>query len=118
MDLHSVRLQVDSSNKEVENPEFHNWKQIDAHLLSCITATLHPSIYTNILHCKTSQEIWYVLNKRVTALFRSHIHQLQNKWNNKSSSMESYLQEIEDLVDQLIDEDLGNARICLCNSTL
>ncbi|CAL5322875.1 unnamed protein product [Camellia sinensis] len=95
---------LDSTGKEIPNPEFSKWKMIDNHLLSCVTATLSPSIFTSVLHLKTSSEVWLTLNKRFTSLSRSHIHQLKNKLNSiskKTESMELYLSHIKELVDQL-----------------
>ncbi|GMQ00457.1 hypothetical protein CsSME_00047546 [Camellia sinensis var. sinensis] len=96
---------TDSEGKNVINPEFLSWTQIDAHLLSCITATLTPTMFTSVFHCKSCQEIWTYLDKRFTSLSRSHIHQLKNKL---SSIMKK-----SDLADQLAlavspieDEDL------------
>ncbi|GMP98213.1 hypothetical protein CsSME_00046184 [Camellia sinensis var. sinensis] len=91
-------------------------KDIDSHLLSCITATLTPTVFTSVVHCKSCQEIWKYLDKRFTSLSRSHIHQLKNKVSSimkKSESMEDYLAQIKSLADQLAlvaspieDEDL------------
>ncbi|GMP63931.1 hypothetical protein CsSME_00025419 [Camellia sinensis var. sinensis] len=96
---------TDSEGKNVINPEFLSWTQIDAHLLSCITATLTPTVFTSTY-----------LDKRFTSLSRSHIHQLKNKLSSimkKSESMEDYLAQIKSLADQLAlaaspieDEDL------------
>ena len=107
---------TDSSGSEKDNPEYLQWKIIDAHLLSCITATLSPEIYSSVLHLHSCAEIWTALHKRFTSLSRSHIHQLKNKLNNiskKSDSMENYLSKINALVSQLAlvssfidDEDL------------
>ena len=107
---------TDSEGKNVINPEFLSWTQIDAHLLSCITATLTPTVCTSVFHCKSCQEIWTYLDKRFTSLSRSHIHQLKNKLSSimkKSESMEDYLAQIKSLADQLAlaaspieDEDL------------
>ena len=43
---------LDPSGKVIENPEFARWKIIDAHLLSCITATLSSSVFSTVLHCQ------------------------------------------------------------------
>lgn len=107
---------LDSNNQAVTNPEFMKWKLVDSCLLSCLIATLTPSIYSSVLHLKRSTEFWFALEKRFTSLSRSHIHQLKNKLSTvskKTKSMDVYLQEIRDLVDQLAlacspicDEDL------------
>ncbi|CAL5326068.1 unnamed protein product [Camellia sinensis] len=94
----------DSSNKEVVNPQYQQWLTIDAHLLSCITATLSPTIYTSICSCTSSFEVWLSLEKRFTSLSRSHIHKLKNQLNHvskKGHSMEDYLGQVKALSDQL-----------------
>ena len=94
----------DSTGKESTNSEFLAWKQIDSHLLSCITATLTPAVFTSVLQCSTSCEVWTLLTKRFTSLSRSHVHQLKNKLNaisKKSLSMEDYLLQIKTISDQL-----------------
>ncbi|GMP41149.1 hypothetical protein CsSME_00011345 [Camellia sinensis var. sinensis] len=94
----------DASNKEVSNPEYLQWMNIDAHLLSCITATLSLAIFSSVLHCKTSYEVWTVLQSRFTSLSRSHVHQLKNKMNHltkKGLSMDAYLTEFKTIADQL-----------------
>ena len=96
---------IDASNKEVSNPEYVHWMNIDAHLLSCITATLSPAIFTSVFHCKTSYEVWNVLQSRFTSLSRSHIHQLKNKMNRltkKGLTMDAYLNEFKAIADQLV----------------
>ena len=93
-----------SAGIEIPNPEAVKWKMIDAHLLSCITATLSPAIFTSVLHLHTSAQVWQFLDKRFTSLSRSHIHQLKNKLSSiskKSDSMEVYLSKIKSIVDQL-----------------
>ncbi|GMP89176.1 hypothetical protein CsSME_00040856 [Camellia sinensis var. sinensis] len=94
----------DASNKEVSNPEYLQWMNVDAHLLSCITATLSPAIFSSVFHCKTSYEVWTVLQSRFTSLSRSHVHQLKNKMNHltkKGLSMDAYLTEFKTIADQL-----------------
>ena len=107
---------IDSNNQEVLNPDYTQWITIDSHLLSCITATLSSSLYTSVIHCQTSHEVWSVLAKRFTSLSRSHIHQLKNKLSRivkKGSTMEDYLNQFKTISDQLAlasapvdDEDL------------
>lgn len=65
---------VDASSKEVLNASHQEWIVIDAHLLSCITATLTPSIYTAILYFTKSHEVWSFLKRYFTSLSRSHVH--------------------------------------------
>mgnify|MGYP003702445611 CR=1 FL=1 len=94
---------LDSSNKSIENPDFRQWKIIDAHLLSCLTSTLSPSIFSSVLHLKQSAEVWLALERRFTALSRSHVHQLKNKLQaikKKSQSMEAYLHQFKEISDQ------------------
>lgn len=89
---------------------------VDAHLLSCITATLSPPIFTSVCSCKSSFDVWISLENRFTSLSRSHIHQLKNQLNRlskKGHSMEDYLGQVKTLSDQLTlvsspidDEDL------------
>ncbi|CAL5333050.1 unnamed protein product [Camellia sinensis] len=92
------------SGTEIVNPKAIRWKMIDAHLLSCITATLSPSIFTSVLYLQTSSQVWKMFDKQFTSLSRSHIHQLKNKLSSiskKSNCMEIYLGKIKSLVDQL-----------------
>lgn len=93
-----------SSSVQIPNPESILWRTIDAHLLSCLTASMSHSIFTSVLCLKTGSEVWSSLDKRFTSLSRSHIHQLKNKLSSiwkKYESMETYLSRIKDLVDQL-----------------
>lgn len=95
---------TDANGKEVPNDAFHSWSVVDGHLLSCLTATLTPGLYTTVLHLSTSHEVWSILEKRFTSLSRSHVHQLKNKLNNvskKSKPMEEYLEQIKDIANQL-----------------
>ncbi|GMP95877.1 hypothetical protein CsSME_00044756 [Camellia sinensis var. sinensis] len=43
-----------SSGIEVPNPEAVQWRLLDAHLLSCVTTTLSPAIFTSVNHLQTS----------------------------------------------------------------
>ncbi|GMQ08672.1 hypothetical protein CsSME_00052291 [Camellia sinensis var. sinensis] len=106
----------DSSGSEISNPTRVQWDLIDAHLLSCLTATLSSPIYSTVVQFKHCYEVWNALIKRFTILSRSHIHQLKNKLNavsKKGASMEEYLTQIKNLSNQLAlasavvdDEDL------------
>ncbi|CAL5431419.1 unnamed protein product [Camellia sinensis] len=94
----------DVAGIDVLNPDLHQWQIIDAHLLSCVTATLSSSIFTSVCQFKTSHEVWSTLEKRFTSLSRSHIHQLKNKLHSvvkASNSMEDYLSQIKVIADQL-----------------
>ncbi|KAH7858555.1 hypothetical protein Vadar_025238 [Vaccinium darrowii] len=94
----------DSTGNDLINPEFLMWNSIDAHLLSCITATLTPSIYTSVVHLTHCYEIWSALEKRFTSLSRSHIHQLKNRLNTitkGANTMEDFLRQIQDIAEQL-----------------
>ncbi|GMP75541.1 hypothetical protein CsSME_00032589 [Camellia sinensis var. sinensis] len=84
---------LDSSGKSILNPEFENWKIIDAHLLSLLTATLSLLVFASVLHLPHCSQVWTALKKRYTSLSRSHIHQLKNKLQSvskKGLSMEEY----------------------------
>lgn len=94
----------DSAGKDLMNPEFLMWNTIDAHLLSVITATLSPSIYTSVVHLTHCSEIWSLLEKRFTSLSRSHIHQMKNRLNNLkkgSNTMDEFLRQIQEIAEQL-----------------
>ncbi|XP_028092800.1 uncharacterized protein LOC114292993 [Camellia sinensis] len=106
----------DDSESNVDNLVYFQWKLEDAHLFSCITATLSPAIYSTMLHLHSYSEVWSALHKRFTALSRSHMHQLKNKLNSvtkKTDSIKAYLTNIKELISQLAfastfinDEDL------------
>ncbi|KAF5943563.1 hypothetical protein HYC85_017640 [Camellia sinensis] len=92
---------TDSTGGVVPNPKFLQWTMIDTHLLSCITATLTPVIYSSILQFHHCSEVWTSLQKCFTSLSRSHVHQLKNKLNSvvkKSNTMEEYLSKIKVIV--------------------
>ncbi|XP_028071092.1 uncharacterized protein LOC114273489 isoform X2 [Camellia sinensis] len=94
----------DSNSGEVSNPAYAQGLCIDAHLVSCITATLSPAIFTSVFHYKTSCEAWTALQSRFTSLSCSHIHQLKNKMSRltkKGLSMDAYLTEFKTIADQL-----------------
>ncbi|GMP43064.1 hypothetical protein CsSME_00012575 [Camellia sinensis var. sinensis] len=107
---------TDSNGLEVLNPDRATWNKTDAHLLSCITATLTPIIFSSILHLQHSFEVWTALCKCFTMVSRSHIHQIKNRLTHLtkgSKSIEEYLTQIKELADQLAlasspmdDEDL------------
>lgn len=67
-----------ASGSEIPNPERTTWDIIDAYLLSCLTSTLSPLVYSTVLHLEHGSEVWSALIKRFTTLSRSHIHQLKN----------------------------------------
>ncbi|XP_028055712.1 uncharacterized protein LOC114259876 [Camellia sinensis] len=95
---------LDSLGKFIPNPEFENWEIIDAHLLSFITATLSPPVFSFVPHLQHCSYVWNALEKRYTSLCRSHIHQLKNKLQTASKpgiSMEEYLSQIKIIADQL-----------------
>lgn len=94
----------DANGKDVANVEFMKWKVIDSHLLSCLTATLTTPVFSLVLDLSSSKEVWHALEKCFTTLSRSHIHQLKDRLSSVvkgTKSMEDYLKQIKDIVDQL-----------------
>lgn len=109
----------DQNGKDIVNTEFMQWKIIDSHLLSSVTATLTTPVFSLVLDLSSSREVWLALEKRFITLSRSHIHQLKDRLSNVSNvskgsrSMEDYLKQIKEISDQLAiascpiqDEDL------------
>ena len=47
----------------MENPEFHNWNQIDQALLTLINSTLSASTLSLVIGESTAQQAWNVLEK-------------------------------------------------------
>lgn len=92
----------DANGNPIPNPAYTHWITIYAHLLSRITATLSSSIFTFVLHCGTSSEVWTTLVTRFPSLSRSHVHQLKNKFNyivKKNLTMEEYFNQIKTVSD-------------------
>ena len=52
---------MNAQNISVSNLEFSKWKLVDAHLLSCLTATLSPPVFSFVLHLQSSHEVWLAL---------------------------------------------------------
>uniref|UniRef100_A0A5B7CDP5 Putative retrovirus-related Pol polyprotein n=1 Tax=Davidia involucrata TaxID=16924 RepID=A0A5B7CDP5_DAVIN len=94
---------INSSGDQLANPLYLQWIIIDNHLLSCITATLTPSILPHVVGFSHAFEVWFALAQRHSSLSRSHIHELKLKLMNikKDTTMEAYLDQIKQYVDRL-----------------
>ena len=95
---------LDSFGEIVSNLEFLKWKTMDAHLLSFITATLSPSVFSSVLHHQHCFQVWSALEKKYTSLSRSHIHHLKiqlQSTTKRGATMEEYLAKIKEISNQL-----------------
>lgn len=106
---------TDASGTRVTNPEFSQWVTIDRMLLSCLIATLTPSILPHIVGSEHTFQFWNKLEEKFSLLSRSHVHDLKRRLYSlhKTGSMEQYLDSIKEIVQKLAasghhvdDEDL------------
>lgn len=113
--LAPVSYVLDASGNKVVNPEFTRWTTVDRMLLSCLIATLTPSILPHIVGSDHTSQFWNKLEEKFSLLSRSHIHDFKRRlYNlNKTGSMEQYIDSIKEIVQKLAasghfveDEDL------------
>lgn len=106
---------LDASGSKIPNPEFHRWITIDRMLLSCLIATLNPSVLPHIVGSEHTFQFWNKLEEKFSLLSRSHIHDLKRRLYslNKTGTMDQYLDSIKEIVQKLAasghyvdDEDL------------
>ncbi|KAI0530754.1 hypothetical protein KFK09_000302 [Dendrobium nobile] len=80
------------------------WKLIDQNLISALFSTISPSILPNILHLKTSHDIWKTLELHPQPSNRSCVIQLKNELHNvqmRDQTISQYLSQIKSLVDNI-----------------
>lgn len=108
-------LITDASGNKVTNPDFTRWTTIDRMLLSCLIATLTPSILPHIVGSEHTFQFWNKLEEKFSVRSHSHVHDLKRRLYslNKTGSMEQYLDSIKEIVQKLAasghyvdDEDL------------
>ena len=94
---------VNESGVQNLNPEYENWLAIDRMLVSCVIATLSPSILSYINSIQHAFQIWKMLEGKFSALSRSHVHDLKRRLFHlkKNTSMEAYLDSIKEIVQKL-----------------
>lgn len=94
---------VDSSGVKTLNPDLAQWNTIDRMLLSCLIATLTPSILPYIVGSEHTFPLLSKLEEKFSALSRSHVHDLRRRLFslNKTGSMDSYLVSIKEIVQKL-----------------
>lgn len=106
---------LDTNGVKIPNPEFTNWITVDRMLLSCLIATLTPSVLPHIVGSNHTFQFWNKLEEKFNLLSRSHVHDLKRKLYslNKTGSMDQYLDYIKGVVQKLAasghyvdDEDL------------
>lgn len=106
---------LDASGVKIPNPEFTKWSTIDRMLLSCLIATLTPSVLPHIVGSNHTFQFWNKLEEKFNLLSRSHVHDLKRKLYslNKTGSIDQYLDSIKGIVQKLAasghyvdDEDL------------
>lgn len=93
----------DPTGNKVSNPAFEKWGTIDRMLMSCIIATVTPSVLPHIVGSKRTCEVWTRLEEKFSSLSRTHIQDLKCRIYSlkKTTSMEQYLDSIKVLVQRL-----------------
>lgn len=94
---------VDSSGNKITNPDFAKWNTVDRMLLSCLIATLTPSVLPHVVGSDYTFQLWLKLEEKFNVLSRSHIHDLRRRLYSlhKTGSMESYLDSIKEIIQKL-----------------
>ncbi|KAF6165986.1 hypothetical protein GIB67_012883 [Kingdonia uniflora] len=86
------------------NPKYTKWHRQDQNLLSWINATLSETVLPYVVGLPTSEIVWATLDRRFSALSRSHIMQLKDQIHSVKKGMFSaskYLLNIKQLSDRL-----------------
>lgn len=94
----------DSTGKEILNPTYSEWLQLDQYLQSCIFATISETILPHVIHLEHAREVWIALERKFTTVSRSNILQLKNQLQSikkASLTMRDYLQQIKKISDTL-----------------
>ncbi|KAF7124517.1 hypothetical protein RHSIM_Rhsim12G0142100 [Rhododendron simsii] len=94
---------TDSSGHQTLNVAFTQWNTIDRMLLSCLIATLTPSILPHVVGSEHTFQLLNKLEEKFSVLSRSHIHDLRRRLYslNKTGSMDSYIDSIKEIVQKL-----------------
>ncbi|KAF7114867.1 hypothetical protein RHSIM_RhsimUnG0073400 [Rhododendron simsii] len=93
----------DTSGNTIPNPNFVRWQTIDRMLLSCLMATLTPSILPHVVGSHHTFQIWTKLEEKFSVLSRTHILDLKKRLYSlkKTTSMEKYLDSVKEIVQKL-----------------
>ncbi|KAF6144504.1 hypothetical protein GIB67_013148 [Kingdonia uniflora] len=96
----------DSEGKETAavNPKYMEWHRQDQNLLSWINATLSETVLPYVVGFPTFEIVWATLDRRFSALSRSHIIQLKDQIHfvkKGTFSASEYLLNIKQLSDRL-----------------
>lgn len=93
----------DASGNNISNPEFVKWQTVDLMLLSCIMATLTPSILPHVVGSNYTFQVWAKLEAKYSILSQTHMLDLKKRLYSlkKTTSMEKYLDFVKELVQKL-----------------
>lgn len=93
----------DTSGNRITNPAYVRWEIIDRMLMSCIIATVTPSVLPHIVGSHRTCEVWSKLEEKYSSLSRTHVHDLRCRIYSlkKTTSMEQYLDSIKVLIQRL-----------------
>lgn len=85
------------------NSAFSLWKLIDSQLKSCITASISPNTLPYVLGLRTVPQVWTSLSNRYNTLTDTHVQELRDQLYNlsKTSTIDSYIDKIKELAQQL-----------------
>lgn len=93
----------DASGNTIPNPAYSRWQTVDRMLLSCLMATLTPSILPHVVGSDHTFQIWSKLEEKYSVHSQTHILDLKRRLYNlkKTTSMEKYLDSVKELVQKL-----------------
>ncbi|KAL5716461.1 hypothetical protein ACHQM5_018148 [Ranunculus cassubicifolius] len=95
---------TDSDGKQIINPDYLEWQQLDQLIQIWINATVSEAYLPYIVGISSAQELWKTLETRFATLTRSHVLQLRSRLQairKGSSSITNYLQQIKEISDSL-----------------
>ncbi|KAF7841216.1 Retrovirus-related Pol polyprotein from transposon TNT 1-94 [Senna tora] len=87
------------------NPEYVAWKKQDALLLSWLLSTMSETMFTRIVGCKHSYEVWDRVLTHFGNNTHAKIHQYRTELRNikkGSRTMEEYLLKVKSITDALV----------------
>lgn len=86
------------------HPEFDEWMATDATIFSWLLSTMTADVASQLLHCKTSAQLWKAVNDLMSAHSKSRVtmykYDLQQT-HKGSSSIDEYLSKMKSIADNL-----------------
>lgn len=99
-----ILARADGSTKEIDNPEYQNWRSQDQTLFGWLPSSISEGTLCLVLNCASSFDVWKTLERKFGVQSEARVLQLRYKLNKlikELLSVEDYCIKMKSIADKL-----------------